>query len=297
MRVAIVGCGYLGLELARQLSTAGHDVTGVRRSMTGVESIRDCGVAGVQADVTDPDTLMAVPDVDVVVYAASAGGRGAGNARDVYVTGLTNVIDHFSSRSNPPSRLVYTSSTGVFGDHDGAWVDETTPIDRSTPRRATLADAEAVALERTTSMGIDGTVVRLGGLYGPDRYPVDRYLDGPVVSGHLNLIHRDDAAGAIRFLLEGDLARNDIVVVVDDEPVSKWEFADWLAEECGREPPEKLTIAERVATDDLSEGARERIEADKRCSNATLRALGYEYSYPTVFEGVRPAIEDRCGSN
>lgn len=296
MRTAIVGCGYLGLELARQLAASDHDVIGVRRSASGVDDIREVGASAVQADVTDQDTLSAIPDVDAIVYAASAGGRGAGNARDVYVTGMANVVDHFAQRSSRPDRFIYTSSTGVYGDHDGEWVDETTPIDRTTDRTKTLAEAESVALKRTASGGIDGTVVRLGGIYGPDRYPVTRYLEGPVVEGYLNLIHRDDAAGAIRFLLEEDVARGEVVLLVDDEPLSRGEFADWLADQCNREPPEKQTVTERVATGDLSKGARARIEADKRCSNALLRQLGFEFAYPTAREGMRPALDELCGS-
>ena len=291
MRVAVLGCGYFGLELGRQLSASGHEVVGVRRSSEGVDAIRGAGFDAVRADVTDIDSLSSVPDVDVVVYAASSGGRGVANARDVYVSGMSAVIEHFGARADSPDRFVYTSSTGVYGDHDGDWVDESTPVDRSTERTATLADAERVALERTASVGIDGTVVRLAGIYGPGRYRLERYLDGPVTAGSLNLIHRDDAAGAVSFLLERDVARGEIVLVVDDEPVSKWEFADWVADQCGQERPPKQTVAERLADADLSESRAGRIRADKRCSNAMLRELGYEFAYPTFRAGFRAAIE------
>jgi len=66
------------------------------------------------------------------------------------------------------------------------------------------------------------------------------------------MVHRDDAAGAVRYLLEEDLARGEVVQVVDDEPASKWAFADWLAGECGVETPPKRTKAERLADDDIS---------------------------------------------
>jgi nucleoside-diphosphate-sugar epimerase len=294
MRVAILGCGYVGLELGRQLTDSGHEVVGVRRSSSGIEEIRAAGFEAVQADVTDPDSLSAVPDADAVVFAASSGGRGVGNARDVYVEGMTAAIEQFADRADSPDRFVYTSSTGVYGDHDGEWVDESTAVDRSTERTAVLADAESVALERTAEVGMDGTAVRLGGIYGPGRYRLERYLDDLVTEGYLNLIHREDAAGAVAFLLSRDLARGDVVLVVDDEPVSKWEFADWLAEQCGREAPPKQTVAERLAGADLSGSRRERIAAKKRCSNERLRTVGYEFRYPTFREGFRPAIEAYC---
>jgi nucleoside-diphosphate-sugar epimerase len=285
MRVVVLGCGYVGLELGRQLREDGHDVVGVRRSDSGLDAVADAGLDPVRADVTAPETLADVPDADWLVFAASSGGRGAAAARRVFVDGLRNAVDEFATRDSPPERLVYTSSTGVYGDHDGDWVDEDTPLAPTTDKTRVLAEAEDVAL----SAPVDSTVARFAGLYGPDRYRLERYLDGPVTEGYLNMVHRDDAAGAVRFALEEGV--DDVLLVVDDEPVSKWEFADWLADACGVDRPEKRTKAERLAAGDLSEAARRRILTSKRCSNGRLRALGYEFAYPTFRAGYRAAVD------
>jgi nucleoside-diphosphate-sugar epimerase len=290
-RTVIVGCGYIGLELGRQLRSAGHDVVGVRRSDAGLDAVAAAGLEPHRADATDPDSLAALPDAEWVVFAASSGGRGAETAREVYVDGLRNVIEEYGARASPPDRLVYTSSTGVYGDHDGAFVDEETPLDPQTQKTRVLAEAERIAIDGAADAGIDGTVARFAGLYGPDRYRLDRYLDGPVTEGYLNMVHREDAAGAVAFCLESDWARGEVVLVVDDEPVDKWDFADWLAEECGVDAPPTRTTEERLADPDLSAAARRRIETSKRCSNDRLRALGYGFAYPTYREGYRPAIE------
>ncbi|WP_418281251.1 NAD-dependent epimerase/dehydratase family protein [Halorubrum sp. DTA98] len=292
MRVVVVGCGYVGLELARQLADREHEVVGVRRSDAGLDAIESIdGIAGaVRADATDPTSLSALPDADAVVFAASSGGRGADAARAVYVDGLRNVVAEYGGRASRPDRLVYTSSTGVYGDHDGAWVDEETPIDPTTDKTRVLAEAERVALSDAEAVGIDGTVARFAGLYGPDRYRLERYLDGPVTAGYLNMVHRDDAAGGVRHLLEADLARGEPVLVVDDEPVEKHAFADWLADACGVPRPEKRSTEERIADGDLSAAARRRIRTSKRCSNDRLRSLGYEFAYPTFREGYRDAV-------
>ncbi|MFO8115807.1 MAG: NAD-dependent epimerase/dehydratase family protein [Halorubrum sp.] len=300
MRVVVVGCGYVGLELAAQLAARGHAVTGVRRSDAGLDAVEAVGdhpddgtegaVDAVRADATDPASLDVLPDADAVVFAASSGGRGAEAAREVYVDGLRNVIETYATRSSPPDRLVYTSSTGVYGDHDGGWVDEETPLDPTTEKTRVLAEAERIALEAADNAGIDGTVARFAGLYGPDRYRLDRYLNGPVTAGYLNMVHRDDAAGSIRYLLETDRARGEPVVVVDDEPVDKHAFADWLADECGVSRPEKQSKADRIAAGNLSPAAERRIRTSKRCSNDRLRALGYEFAYPTFREGYRDAV-------
>ena len=289
MRVAILGCGYVGLELARQLG-ADHEVVGVRRSEAGLAAVEETGADPVRADVTDAEDLEAVPDVDAVVFAASSGGRGAEAARGVYVDGLRTVVRSFGARERVPDRLVYTSSTGVYGNHDGEWVDEETPLDPTTEKTEVLAEAERLARELAPEYGIDGCVARFAGLYGPDRYRLDRYLEGPVTEGYLNMIHRDDAAGVVRFMLES--TDEDLLLAVDDEPVGKWTFADWLADECGVERPPKRTKAERLE-DDISEAARRRILTSKRCSNDRLRELGYEFRHPTYREGYRSAIEAR----
>jgi nucleoside-diphosphate-sugar epimerase len=292
VRVVILGCGYIGIELGRQLAES-HDVVGVRRSESGIEAIERAGFDGVRADVTDRDALAAVPDADAVVFAASSGGRDAAAAREVYVEGQRTALAAFGDRDDPPERYVYTSSTGVYGDHGGDWVDEETPLEPTTDKTELLVEAERVALDEVPE-GVDGSVARFAGLYGPDRYRLERYLDGPVVEGYLNMVHRADAAGSVAFLLEEDLARDAVVVVVDDEPVSRWTFADWLAAECGRENPPKETVSERL-DDDLSVAARRRLLTDKRCSNDRLRRLGYEFTYPSFREGYRGAIEAYCG--
>jgi nucleoside-diphosphate-sugar epimerase len=288
MRVGILGCGYIGLELARQL-TDEHEVVGVRRSEDGLAAIEATGATAVQADITDPTDLESIPDVDWLVFTASSGGRGADAARRIYVDGLQTVVESFGARDFQPAQLVYTSSTGVYGDHDGGWVDEATELEPTTGKTRVLAEAERIAREVAPEHGISGTVVRLAGLYGPHRYRLDRYLEGPVTEGYLNMIHRDDAAGVIEFALES--VDVELLVAVDDEPVDKWTFADWLADECGVERPPKRTKVERLNDDDLSEAARRRIVTSKRCSNDRLREFGHEFLYPTYREGYRAAID------
>lgn len=239
--------------------------------------------------MTDPDSLAAVPDVEAVVYSVSAGGRGADAARRAYVEGQTTAVETFGTRDHPPDRWIYTGSTGVYGDHGGAWVDESTDPRPDGERGQQLLRAESVARNRTAEYGIDGAVVRFAGLYGPDRYRLRRYLEGPVTGRHLNLFHRDDAAGAVAYLLERDLVREGVVLGVDDEPVWRPDLAEWLAAECDVPPPDSITVEERLE-DVTDPGRRNRIAADKRCSNEKLRELGYELEYPTYREGYREAV-------
>ena len=289
--VVILGCGYIGIELGRQLTATGHEVVGVRRSDEGCAAIEDAGFAAHQADLTEPDDRAGLPDADWLVFAASSGGRNAEAAREIYVDALDGIIEEYGERASTPDRLVYTSSTGVYGDHDGEWVDESTPLEPTTDKTEVLVEAERVTLDESQSYGIDGTVARFSGLYGPDRYRLHRYIEGPVTEGYLNMVHRADAAGAVAYLLTADRARDEAVVVTDDEPVDKWTFADWLAAECGLDSPPKRTKKERLTDESLSEAGRRRILTSKRCSNDYLRELGYEFEYPTFREGYRAVIE------
>lgn len=290
MRVAILGCGYVGIAAGERLASAGHEVIGVRRSTAGVDAITEAGLTAMQGDVTDPADLSTIPDVDWLVFAASAGRGEDQDARSLYVDGLATTIETFADREDPPARLVYTSSTGVYGDHGGAWVDEETTPEPAGPRGETLLEAEQVALDGADT-GIDATVLRFGGLYGPTRYRIDRYLERPVTTGYRNATHRRDAAGSIAHVLEAGVGHNSVVLAVDGHPMDSGAFARWLAMELGVDEPTVRSIEERLQEADLSSVARERIRSNKRCRNDRLRSLGYEVEVPNVKVGYRPAIE------
>lgn len=290
MQVVILGCGYVGTALGQQLIDDGHVAIGVRRSAAGCKQLERAGLQTIQADLTDPMELRMIPTPDWLVFMPTPDQRDATAARELHVEGLKTVIETFGTRRDPPARLVYTSSTGVYGDHGGDWVDETTPIDPPTDKTAALAEAESITLETAPEYDITGTVVRFGGLYGPDRYRMQRYLSGPIHEGYLNMIHRDDAAGAIKHILEADVARGEPLVAVDTEPVDRWTFADWLAEQCGETPPEKQTTEEYLANRELAPERKRRVRANKRCRSKRLQTSGYTFQYPTFREGYQPAI-------
>ena len=292
MRLAILGCGYVGGELCRQLVTSGHEVVGVDRCPKALSRTEAAGATAVAGDVTDPDTFASVPDVDAILFTASTAGGDAAAARATFVAGLETVIETFGDRSNPPARLVYTSSTGVYGDHNGEWVDESTPIAPQSAKTEVLATAETVVADTAAMAGV---VARIAGIYGPGRWGLERYLDRPVTAGWKNHAHRTDVVGALSMLAVSGVADDEVVLVVDDEPVHRWTFADWLADRFGREPTPRVTVEERLAAGEYSDRTRRRLTTSKRCSNHTLRSLGYEFRYPTYREGFRPAIEAATG--
>jgi len=160
MRILIAGLGDLGTEVARLAVGEAREVFGLRRSPARAPG----GVTLLRGDVTDPGTLELPPALDVAVYCVAADARNEGAYRRAYPEGLSHVLGALATES-PEARVLFVSSTGVYGDAGGAWVDEeTAPAPESFTGRAML-EAEAV-LERS---GFDGTSLRLGGIYGPGR--------------------------------------------------------------------------------------------------------------------------------
>ena len=263
LRVLVAGCGYVGSELARRLAGDGHEVWGLRRTPAELPA----GVAPLVADVTDAASLDLPADLDALVYAVSPGRRDEAAYRAAYVTGLDNVL---GAAGAAVPRVVFVSSTAVYGQDDGSVVDEDSPTEPTSFSGRILLEAEA----RAQAAG--GTVLRLAGIYGPGR---TRLLDEvragtatyPPGDVHSNRIHRDDCAGALAHLLS--LPSPDPVYVgVDDDPAPRREVLTWLAERPDAPAP-------REAPGGRSRGG------DKRCSNARLRASGYGLAVPSYREG------------
>ncbi|MBW3657595.1 MAG: SDR family oxidoreductase [Actinobacteria bacterium] len=263
MRVLIAGCGYVGSELARRLVAGGHDVWGLRRTATGMPE----GVRALAGDVTDAATLDLPDGIDALVYAVSPAERDEAAYRAAYVDGLDHVL---TALPTAPERLVFVSSTAVYGQTDGSVVDEDSPTEPSSFSGRVLLEAEA----RARAAG--GTVLRLAGIYGPGRTRlIDEVRAGeatyPPEDVHTNRIHRDDCAGALAHLLTIG-TRAPVYVGVDDEPALRREVLTWLAERLDAPPP-------RAAPGQRTRGG------DKRCSNARLRASGYDLAFPSYRDG------------
>src|SRR5688572_29162209 len=158
----IAGCGYVGSALARARVARGDNVFGLRRNPVDMPS----GVVPIAADLAVPRSLAELPAaIDVVVYAASPGGRDDAFYRTAYVEGLRNLIAALAKQGQAPRRTIFVSSTAVYGQSRGEWVDETseTAPEHFSGRR--LLEAETLLRES----GLPGVVLRLGGVYGPRR--------------------------------------------------------------------------------------------------------------------------------
>jgi nucleoside-diphosphate-sugar epimerase len=280
MRILIAGCGYVGAVLAARLADRGQRVFALRRRPRGLPP----GVEPVAADLTDPQTLRRLPDgLDLVFYTASANGPDDAAYRRAYVEGVKHLLVGLAASGSCPQCFFFTSSTGVYAQQEGEWVDESSvarPL-HFTGRR--LLEGEAQVLGGP----FPATIVRLGGIYGPGRTQLlDRVRSGQSryrPGQYTNRIHRDDCAGVLHHL--ASLERVDpLYLGVDCEPAEQAEVLRWLADRLGAPPP-------RPDPDAAGSGRRGR--SSKRCRNDRLLATGYRFRYPTFREGYGGLLDAR----
>jgi len=275
MRCLIAGCGYVGTALGLELAAAGHEVFALRRRPQGLPA----PLRPLAADLADAESLAALPGgIEGVIYAAAAGGRSEAAYRAAYLDGVRNLIERLAAADPPPRRFLYASSTSVYAQQDGRWVDEdsaTEPCEFS--GRLVLAGERALA-----DGPIPGTAVRFGGIYGPGRTRlIESVRSGAarVAAGPprwTNRIHRDDAAGTLRhLLLHPDPAP--VYVAVDCEPATQRDVYAWLAKRLGSAAPLEAPLDGAAAP--------RRAASNKRCRNARLLASGYAFRYPSFREG------------
>ena len=271
-RILIAGCGDVGTALGLALAEHGHEVFGARRSAHRLpEPLRPLPV-----DLTDARAIeRAIPTVDAAVYAVAAGSRDEGAYRRAYVDGVSALLEVLEARAESPRRVFFVSSTSVYGERGGEWIDETAPL---APRG--FAGESLVAGERRMlASPIPATVVRFAGIYGPGRgWMIERARAGARCAGDppkfTNRIHRDDCAGVLAHLVDLGDRCDDVYIGVDDAPVEECEVLEWLAARLHAPAPRRVRGDEAA-----SRGS------GKRCSNARLRASGYRLRHPTFREG------------
>ena len=280
-RVLIAGCGYVGAALGAALDRESHAVFGLRRRAASLP----WGVRPIEADLAIPSSLRELPpQLDFVFFLAAPGGRDDALYRGLYVEGLRNLLAALVEQKQRPKRVFLASSTSVYGQKDGEWVDEGSPTEPASFPGRRLLESEALL----AAGPFPGTVVRFGGIYGPRRTSlVERLRSGRVVyqaepPRYTNRIHRDDCAGALRHLMQ--LAEPEALYVgVDCEPAPEAAVYAWLAGVLGGPPPRAGSPDE---TADPERGG------NKRCRNARLLASGYAFRYPSFREGYAAVLAE-----
>lgn len=273
--ILLAGCGDLGERVAQRLRAQHHEVWALRRRPPARDKH---GIHWLSGDLTQPDSLRKLPKgISQLVYLPAPETRDKAAYRAIFVDGLRDLLGALDTRALV--RVLLVSSSAVYGEHDGDWVDETTPAAPLGFNGSVLNEAEQWLLEQPVA----STVLRLAGLYGPGRMQwVERLRAGqlrvPRETPHwANRVHVDDAAAAIVHLL-GLAAPQSLYLGVDDTPMPLDELYDFVADLIDAPLP--------------VEGAAPVGVGSKRLSNARLRADGWAPQWPDARDGYAALLDN-----
>jgi len=284
----IVGCGYLGMRVARRWLAAEEPVAAVTRHAQRAEEFRVTGILPIIAEVTNPASLEQLRPLlgpgDTLLYAVGY-DRSAGKPMDeVYVEGLRNVL---AAISPDLGRVIYISSTGVYGQVAGETINEDSPTDPTREGGRVCLAAEQVLL--ASPLGERAVILRMAGIYGPGRVPnrADLLAQKPLPfdpASALNLIHVDDAATVV-LAAEKSATTPRTYVVSDGHPVARGDYYAELARLWNTPTPLFAAPSETNAPP-------RRGGADKRVDPARMRReLAPAFEYPDYRGGLRSIIE------
>ncbi len=285
MTCLIIGCGYLGFRVAKIWRQQGHSVTALTRNPERLAWFASQGITGVVGDVTRPETLSDLPEADVVLVAVGMDRSMYSDIEMVYVGGLKNVLAQLQGRS---THLIYVSSTGVYGDFDGAWVDETSTTQPLRPGGKACLKAEQLIDE--SDLANQSTVLRFAGIYGPDRVPTRRRIESGEwkqlsSTGFLNLIHVDDGANIVNQVSK-TAAAGETYLVSDGNPVLRPDYYSYIA---------KCLGVDQISCVQTKDGPKVASRgSSKRISNKKLvEEFRIEFDYPDYRAGLKQAMGEQ----
>lgn len=274
-RVLIAGCGDLGLRVAQLLAIENSTnwSWGLRRQ-PNLESTHDIpSFTWIAADLTQPDTLRDLPkDITHVLYTAAPNARTEADYRAVYREGLERLVLAVAAPSL--QRVLFVSSTAVYGAHGAQWIDEDTPTAPKSFNGQVLLETEQWLYKQNTQF--ETLSLRLSGIYGPGRsYLLERLRTGqataPMTESHwVNRIHIEDAAAAVVHLMNLPNPKP-IYLVTDSTPLPMRVLYDALAKLVGGPTPPAGDAPASIGS--------------KRLSNARLRDSGFTLKWPDSREG------------
>lgn len=278
----IIGCGDVGQRVAALLAAAGRRVTGVVRSRESQQRLTQAGIAALMADLDEPSGLRGLPTAAALLY-YFAPPPDVGE-RDTRMEHLLASLDPAA----PPSRIVYVSTTGVYGDCGGAWITERQPVNPRTARSRRRLAAESALRAWCEAFGVPVVILRVPAIYGPGRLPVERIRQRlPVVreeeSPYTNRIHADDLARVCLAAGERDVAG--IYNVSDGHPTTMTHYFNRVADLLGL--PRPPTVSMEEARRSFSPGLLSYLEESRRLDNRKMREeLQVELLYPDLESGL-----------
>lgn len=276
-RLLIIGCGDLGRRLAYKITDHGYSVTGVRRSMTAdLPYLRY-----VSCDVTEAGALHSVlaSGFDVIVISMTPSERSDHGYLQAYVRTCQYLLDTLQALKGQPRLILFVSSTSVYAQDDGSWVDENSPAIPDSFSGKRLLEAEQLI----ANSGFSHCIVRFSGIYGPGRYRlIDQVRQQRASSSraYTNRIHADDCAGVLAHLMtlqQPFLAP--LYLASDSAPTPLVDVVSWIAAQLG--------VKDFLSSHLVSE------RGNKRINNQRLLESGYQFMYPDYQQGYTEVLKNQ----
>jgi len=289
-RILIVGCGKIGLRVANLLSTE-HEVWGLSRSTQNSHNGNPNHITFITADVCKLESLSGQfpENLDYIIYCVAPAERNEAAYRELYLTGLKNIIDYLPAQ-HALKRLYFVSSTSVYHQDDHSLVDEMSPALPSSFSGRVLLEAEGFC----NHLPIPSTIIRFSGIYGAER---SRLIEQ--VKTHkaklstdyrlTNRIHEDDCVSFIQHLIQEDILgkqSESLYLASDSMPVDLNEVIKFLASNLA------IKLTEKPSND-----AEKRRAGNKKCSNRRMLDSGYRLHFPSYQEGYLAMIEATKDTN
>ncbi len=283
-QIFIVGCGDIGRMVAAKWLEQGANVTALARSEASELNLQGLGVKTVCGDLDHPASLptLSLPD-NLVYYFAPPSPQHEGDPR------MENFLNALH-RDSLPKRMVYISTSGVYGDTRGEWVTEESPPNPQTARARRRLAAETALRQFGHAQGVEVIILRVGGIYGPGRLPRERLQKAlPVLReeecGYTNRIHAEDLVQICLAAAEKGQPDN-IYNVTDGHPGNMTQYFNAVAEALGLPKPPAVPLGE--AREALSPAMLSYLLESRRMdNNKLLREFGITLRYPNLATGLQ----------
>lgn len=288
--VLIIGCGDLGRRLAAAYRAEGREVVGVVRSAESAEALKTAGITPLRCDL-DGDDLPRLPSrAAALFYLAPPVDVGKDDVR------IERLLAHLEV-TGAPSRFLYMSTTGVYGDCGGCWIDENATLNPSTHRAQRRISAEGAVRKWCRTQGIPWVILRVPAIYGPGRLLTERLKSGqptirPEQCSYTNRIHIHDLV-AVCHAAMARAPKDSVYNVSDGQPSTITDYLFTLAELTGLPKPPLITMQEAEKT--LSPSLMSFLKESKRIHNLKmLEELDIALRYPDLASGLKASLAEQA---
>jgi len=289
--IVIVGCGDIGQRVAKIWKNQGKSVFGLTRSEESLNTLRQQHLHAIPADLDNTESLSELngrlSKESLLYYFAPPSVKGVEDTR------MRNFLNAMTSE-NLPAQFIYISTSGVYGDQQGQLINEQTPANPQVDRAKRRYHAELQLQKWAKKHAVALTILRVGGIYGPGRLPLQRLKDEiPMLHENLapltNRIHADDLA-QVCVAAANKKAAGQIYNVSDGSNSNMTEYFNTIADACGLKRPPLVDWDEAEKT--ISKGMLSYLKESRKMDNSKMiKELGITLKYPTLKDGLKNCHE------